>query len=81
MRKPTTLSEDLARRSPTAWFAVLERARLNGDVSLEAHALEQLRRLGVDVKFIVDPAAKPAAPDAASEPSASPAAAMPEAPP
>ena len=37
--------------SPTAWFAVLERARLIGDETLERRALAQLRRLGVSVRF------------------------------
>lgn len=47
---PTAISE-AARQSPTAWFAVLERARLTGDKSLERRAIAQLRRLGVSVRF------------------------------
>ncbi len=40
-----------ANKSPTAWFAVLERARLTGDKSLERRAMVQLKRLGVSVRF------------------------------
>jgi len=39
------------QNSPTAWFAVLERARLTGDSSLERRAVAQLARLGVTVHF------------------------------
>jgi len=39
------------RDVPTAWFAVLETARLKGDLAREAEALRELRRLGVDVTF------------------------------
>lgn len=39
------------RNSPTAWFAVLERARLVGDKLLEHRAIVQLKRLGVSVQF------------------------------
>lgn len=46
---------DQARReavdSPTAWFAVLEAARLRDDHERAAEAIRQLRRLGVEVKF------------------------------
>jgi hypothetical protein len=35
----------------TAWFAVLERARLTGDRQLELHALAELHRLGVKVEW------------------------------
>lgn len=37
--------------SPTAWFAVLERARLTDDYGLAARAQSELTRLGVAVKF------------------------------
>lgn len=37
--------------SPTAWFAVLERARLDGDFELAAKAQRELNRLGVTVRF------------------------------
>jgi hypothetical protein len=45
-----------ARNSPTAWFAVLERARLTGDKALERRAVAQLKRLGVSVQFERQPA-------------------------
>jgi len=31
----------------TAWFAVLERARIDGDAERQAQALRELRRLGI----------------------------------
>lgn len=37
--------------SPTAWFAVLERARMTDDYRLAAEAVAQLARLGVTVRF------------------------------
>lgn len=37
--------------SPTAWFAALERARLNGDRELAIRAIRELERLGVFVRF------------------------------
>ena len=37
--------------SPTAWFAVLERARLTRDHGLAERARQQLARLGVAVTF------------------------------
>jgi hypothetical protein len=36
---------------PTAWFAVLERAREVGDPVRAAEAEKQLRRLGVQIRF------------------------------
>ncbi len=36
---------------PTAWFAMLERAQLDGDTQREATAQQELRRLGVRVEF------------------------------
>jgi hypothetical protein len=45
-----------ARNSPTAWFAVLERARLTGDKVLERRAVAHLKRLGVSVQFDRKPA-------------------------
>lgn len=43
--------DNAASESPTAWFAVLERARLTGDYELAAQARRELDRLGVAVKF------------------------------
>ncbi len=40
-----------AAESPTAWFAVLERARLTDDFELAAQAQRELARLGVVVRF------------------------------
>jgi len=37
--------------SPIAWFAVLEAALQRGDLRRAAQAQEQLRRLGVTVRF------------------------------
>ena len=37
--------------SPTAWFAVLDRARAEGDFALAERAQRELERLGVRVKF------------------------------
>lgn len=37
--------------SPTAWFAVLERALRTGDSDLAARAKRELERLGVTVSF------------------------------
>ncbi|MFH0983756.1 MAG: hypothetical protein V2A79_19750 [Planctomycetota bacterium] len=39
------------RDSPTAWFAVLERARRDNDFRRAAEAERELRRLGVRVRF------------------------------
>ena len=39
------------RDCATAWFAVLERARLDNDFARAADAVRELRRLGVQVKF------------------------------
>lgn len=38
--------------SPTAWFAVLERARFADDYALAAKAQRELERLGVRVRFV-----------------------------
>jgi hypothetical protein len=46
-----TPGPDTATDSPTAWFAVLERARLTDDYELAAKAQAELERLGVRVKF------------------------------
>lgn len=43
--------EEIAINSPTAWFAVLESARLRGNREREAEAIRQLGRLGVEVRF------------------------------
>lgn len=40
-----------AAESPTAWFAVLDRARKTNEFELAAQALRELMRLGVTVKF------------------------------
>jgi hypothetical protein len=37
--------------SATAWFAVLESAKLRNDFEAAAEAIKQLRRLGVTVRF------------------------------
>ncbi len=47
--KPTANKDP--RDCPTAWFAVLERARMDGDFERAAEAIRQLRRLGVTVRF------------------------------
>ena len=39
------------RNSPVAWFVVLERARLKNDFETAAKAEQELRRLGVIVKY------------------------------
>ena len=40
-----------AKDCQTAWFAMLERARLTGDRESEARARRELARLGVSVNF------------------------------
>lgn len=40
-----------AEDCPTAWFAVLERARIEGDARREAEAVRQLKRLGVTIDW------------------------------
>jgi len=40
-----------AERSATAWFAVLERARITSDFELAAKAVRKLARLGVKVRY------------------------------
>jgi hypothetical protein len=37
--------------SPTYWFAVMEGAKTRRDFVKAQEALEQLRRLGVDIRF------------------------------
>jgi len=44
-------AEDEARNCATAWFLVLERARLTDNYELAARAEANLRRLGVEVRF------------------------------
>ena len=39
------------RNCATAWFAVLERARLDDDFERAAEAVRELHRLGIEVKF------------------------------
>ena len=52
MSKATTDSKKVrAEDSPTAWFAVLERARLDEDYETAARAKRELSRLGVEVRF------------------------------
>ena len=48
-KTPPPPPEDCA----TAWFAVLERARLDGDARLAQQAESELLRLGVNVRFDV----------------------------
>jgi hypothetical protein len=43
------------RNVPTAWFALLERAREAGNIEREREALRELRRLGVNVEFAPSP--------------------------
>ena len=38
--------------SPTAWFAMLERARLIDNYEMASRAQSELKRLGVVVKFV-----------------------------
>ena len=48
-RRPATRAEDC----PTAWFCVLERARIDGDRARERKARRELARLGVKVAWPV----------------------------
>lgn len=48
-------STDDPQNCLTAWFAVLERARLDGDLRLAQKAEGELRRLGVIVRFVEVP--------------------------
>jgi hypothetical protein len=50
--------KDNAAESATAWFAVLESARLKNDFERAAEATRQLRRLGVKVQFTNGPHSK-----------------------
>ncbi|MDM8008610.1 MAG: hypothetical protein QUV05_20925 [Phycisphaerae bacterium] len=43
--------KDDPAESPTAWFAVLERALDTCDYQLAAKAQHELHRLGIDVRF------------------------------
>jgi hypothetical protein len=52
MAKPETTDP---RDYATTWFAVLERAKLANDFERAAEAVRQLKRLGVEVKFIRRP--------------------------
>lgn len=45
--------------SPTAWFAVLERAKLTHDHGLAVHAQQELHRLGVSVSFRMQAEVRP----------------------
>jgi hypothetical protein len=47
-----------AIKSTTAWFAVLERARIDNDFTRAAEAVQQLRQLGVEVRFVRQPVAE-----------------------
>lgn len=38
--------------SPTAWFCALEAAKNRNDFAAAAEAVRQLRRLGVEVRFL-----------------------------
>ena len=48
---PGTTADDTAINSPTAWFAMLERARKTQDYQLADRAKRELERLGVRVVF------------------------------
>jgi hypothetical protein len=39
------------RKSPVAWFCVLERAREEGNFELAAEAMRELRRMGVHIQY------------------------------
>ncbi|MCC6681901.1 MAG: hypothetical protein IT445_13460 [Phycisphaeraceae bacterium] len=43
--------DEAARQSPVVWFALLDKARENGDWILAKRAEDELRRLGVRVRF------------------------------
>jgi len=43
--------DQIAADCPTAWFAVLERAKRTGNGDLEVRALKELHRLGGRVVF------------------------------
>ena len=47
----TRVNLQTATECPTAWFAVLERARADNDFQRAAEAQKQLERLGVKVKY------------------------------
>jgi len=47
-KKPET---DRPEDSPIAWFAVLQRARTIDNYKQAAHAMSELERLGVTVRF------------------------------
>lgn len=51
MSKIPSKDDDDPRNCPTAWFAVLERARADDDFARAAYAMQQLERLGVKVRF------------------------------
>lgn len=51
MKKQKPQNSTNPNDSPVAWFATLERARLDGNHERAAHALRELRRLGVTVRF------------------------------
>lgn len=58
--RPNPQPDTDPENSGTAWFAVLERARLTDDYDLAARAEKELRRLGIRVSFGGD-RTKPAA--------------------
>lgn len=51
MNDETRRARKAANESPVAWFAVLERARSERDYKRAAHALDELKRLGVTVTY------------------------------
>lgn len=51
MAQRTSAAPTKPEDCPTAWFAVLERARLDGDEARAAEAIRQLNRLGVVVHW------------------------------
>ncbi len=47
---------NVVRDEPVYWFAVLDRALSRGDLETASQAKNELRRLGVDVKYRSRPA-------------------------
>jgi hypothetical protein len=45
-------AREQAAEDPLAWFLALERARRTRDAELERLATSELRRLGVEVRFL-----------------------------
>lgn len=51
MKEHTTTDQKEAVDSPVAWFVVLERARQDNDFERAAQATQELKRLGVTVRY------------------------------